>query len=176
MAEGAREPRDDARIRELRQEVERAARRVCSPSLADDVDDIVQLAMIKLLRILDAQPDKRVTAAYLKRVAYTVMIDEIRRRRADRELPAEGDVIQRARDQSPGPSRLAVSQRIQRAIQDCVSRLVEARQIAVTGWLLGQTVPETARQVGWTTKKTEVLTYRGVRQLRACLNSKGVEP
>jgi RNA polymerase sigma-70 factor (ECF subfamily) len=38
------------------------------------------------------------------------------------------------------------------------------------------TVPEAARILGWTLKRTENLVYRGLADLRACLAAKGQTP
>ncbi len=145
--------------------------------MSDHFEDIVQLATMKVLRILREGEGNRVLAAsYLKRVAYTVAIDELRRRKMDREIPMDADLERRAVDVAPGPDRAADASVTQRALAACMARLNEARRIAVTAYLQGHTVPETARLSGWSGKRTENLVYRGLQQLRECLRAKGVTP
>ncbi len=152
----------------------RAVRRVCPPALSDEAEDIVQLSMIKVMRVLDKDPDRDLRPSYLKRVAYSVVVDELRRRRLDRYATLEdADVFG---DDGPGPLRVTAARTTLESVRECLAGLVENRRLAVTCWLLGHSARETGEMMGWTTKKAEVLTYRGVAQLRACLTAKGIEP
>src|SRR5687767_8668045 len=65
----------------LRRDLERAVRRVCPRSLAEEAEDLVQEAFIRLLRARKFDSKDAVSAAYLKKVAYSAVVDEIRRRR-----------------------------------------------------------------------------------------------
>ena len=64
----------------------------------------------------------------------------------------------------------------QAAIEDCLSRQIDARRRAVTLHLLGHTVGEIASYLECNAKKAENLVYRGIKQLRDCLTAKGVHP
>ena len=75
-----------------------------------------------------------------------------------------------------GPDREAASSEIARGIQDCLTRLGRPRRLAVTLYLEGCAVPEAARTLHWSVKKTENLVYRGLADLRGCLAEKGLEP
>jgi RNA polymerase sigma-70 factor (ECF subfamily) len=51
---------------------------------------------------------------------------------------------------------------------------VPPRRHAVTLSLQGHSVPEIGRLLGWTGKKAENLVYRGMADLRECLEGKGI--
>ena len=160
--------------------VKKAVARVCPLWLADRRDDLVQTAMIRVMRIIEQERAKgegnpSLPASYLKRVAYTVTIDEIRRLRARPETTS-ADASDAASGQGVDPEDGALATEIARAIRGCLRRLVEARRHAVTLYLLGHSVPESARMLEWTPKKTENSVYRGLADLRRCLADKGVSP
>jgi len=160
---------------ELRATLQRAVRRICPRWLADRSEDLVQMAA---LRVLEARPpgegNDRVAASYLYKVAYTTLIDEIRRLRRRPESPLD-EAGPRAVGE-PGPDRALAGREAGRAIEACLAGLVEPRRLAVTLYLQGHTIPQAARLLGWGVKKTENLVYRGLADLRGCLNDKGVVP
>lgn len=169
-----------AEVQRVFEGVKKAVARVCPPWLSDRRDDLVQTAMIRVMRITEQERQKgegnpSLPASYLKRVAYTVTIDEIRRLRARPETTSAD-----ASDAAPGsgvdPEGGALGTEIAHAIRGCLRRLVEARRHAVTLYLLGHSVPESARMLEWTPKKTENSVYRGLADLRRCLTAKGVSP
>ena len=69
----------------------KAVYRVCPRWMADRADDLVQVA---LMRVMEIQRKKEGTAEfspfYLKKAAYSAMIDEIRRLRRRQEVSMEG--------------------------------------------------------------------------------------
>ena len=168
----------DEGLARLRRDLERAVSRVCPPSLADRRDDLVQTAMIRVVELQRREPDKnRLTPAYLYRVAYTALIDEMRSQDRRREVAFEEVEAQPLQPVAPGdPERSARSSQIGRALRDCLQRLVQDRRLAVTLYLQGHTIPEAAELLAWDGKRTENLVYRGLSGLRACLATKGIEP
>jgi len=169
----------DEAVAEMRSTLQRAVRRVCPRWLADRSEDLVQMAAI---RVLEARPSSEgnpgVAASYLYRVAYTTLIDEIRRLRRRPEVPLgdeEGD-SRPAGAVASGPEQAYAAKQIGGAIQDCLQRLFRDRRLAVTLHLQGHTVPQAAALLGWTTKRTENLVYRGLADLRRCLGGKGIVP
>jgi len=96
-----------------------------------------------------------------------VVIDEIRRRSARtsqvRTLEAQPPAS------APGPD-LAVE------IRDCIERLPDSRQLPVILHLQGFRNVEVGRACRSTEKAAENLVYRGLEQLRRCLEDKGVAP
>ena len=63
-----------------------------------------------------------------------------------------------------------------RAIEGCLAGRAEPRRLAVTLHLQAHSVPEAAALLGWEEKRTENLVYRGMAELRRCLEGRGVTP
>jgi len=160
----------------LAADLARAVARVCPRWLSDGRDDLVQVA---LLRVMDVRrrSGAELNAGYLRRVAWSALVDEIRARRRRREvaLPEEADLAPPA-SREASPEEQAATREIGRGIGDCLSRLSEGRRLAVTLHLQGHTVPESAGVLGWSVKRTENLVYRGLAELRDCLSAKGLKP
>ena len=74
------------------------------------------------------------------------------------------------------PARRAEALHVDRSIRECLAGLSAPRRRAVSLHLLGHTLAETGRSLGWTSKKAEHLVYRGLADLRTCLEGKGVRP
>lgn len=167
-----------ADLEEVRRHLVAAMRRVCPPSIADEAEDLVQRALIKLMKSQTKSEENRtVSASYLWRVAYTAVIDEIRRRDRRREVSLiENSAVAIPIASQPDPEREAASRGIGDAIRDCLQRIVEARRRAVTLHLVGHTVPEIARLLNQRPKQTDNLVYRGMADLRRCLSGKGITP
>jgi RNA polymerase sigma-70 factor (ECF subfamily) len=145
-----------------------AVRRVCPPALANDAEDIVQEATLKILRL---QNPSAFTHAYLKRVAHSVIVDELRKRqrRPSIESDVGGDADQ-VLDTAPADQFTDTGQ----LIEACLREQLEGRRRAVTLHLLGHTVSEIARLLDCGAKKAENWVYRGMQQLRECLTLKGI--
>lgn len=167
-----------AAIEGLREGLDAAVGKVCPPALAAHRDDLVQAAWIKVVR-LGAKNEGKTTfsASYLRRAAYSALIDEIRRHRRRREEPLEGDMaITEPTHGAPSPERRAFGGELGQAIVGCLDRLVRPRRLAVVLHLQGHSVPEIASRLGWVPKRAENLVYRGLKNLRGCLMAKGLEP
>jgi RNA polymerase sigma-70 factor (ECF subfamily) len=152
---------------------------VCPSWPAARRDDLVQSAVMRVMHVLDrsnaaGEGDPGLTPSYLYRVAHSTLVDELRRIRRQRETPLEDDAVESMPVAQEDPERLAVSREIGRGIQNCLTRLKRERRLAVTLYLQGHTVPESARLLDWSPKRTENLVYRGLADLRACLASKGL--
>jgi RNA polymerase sigma-70 factor (ECF subfamily) len=161
---------------ELRAVLERALARACPSSLAGEREDLAQRAMVRLLELQARRGEEAVTAAsYVWRTAYSVVIDELRRRRRDRAVPLDDD----APDEVPAsrtPEDDRATREAGRALRGCLATLAEPRRIAVMLHLQGHVRSQGAALVGWPVKRFENLVYRGLAELRLCLESKGVKP
>jgi RNA polymerase sigma-70 factor (ECF subfamily) len=73
----------------------------------------------------------------------------------------------------PDPERHASFGELGAAIRDCLAAIKRERRLAVMLHLQEHQVPETARILGWSVKRTENLVYRGLANLRDCLRGKG---
>ena len=164
---------DDAVLNEVRQRLERAVAKICPRSIASQREDLVQEALLRVVRLKDKTEE--MSHAYLKRVAYSVLVDEIRRRRVRPEVLLEDDEPEEPAN-APGPERETWGRQIGEALRLCLSKLREPRRRPVTLQLLGYKVPQIAEQLDWSRKKTENAVYRGLGDLRRCLSSQGVQP
>lgn len=165
-------------LEELRGQLERLVDRVCPPWLASRRDDIVQTALIRVAQIAErSEGNATFAASYLWRVAYSVTVDEIRQLRRRQETSLEEASVAEVPDRAPrDPEARMVGRQIGAAIRDCVGRLSASRRAAVTLYLLGHSVPEIGRLLGWPPKRAENLVYRGVADVRRCLTDKGFQP
>lgn len=167
---------------ELRSVLLRAVRRACPRWLADRSEDLAQAAVIRVLEVQRLREGTEpVPASYLYKVAYTTLIDEIRRLRRRPEVPleeSEGDagLAEPAGARARDPEASLAGAEVGRAIEGCLAGLTEPRRLAVTLHLQGHSVPEAAALLGWDDKRTENLVYRGMAELRRCLEGKGVTP
>jgi len=166
--------RSEAEHERLRRRLEAAVRAVCPAAMRDHQDDIVQVAMMAVLRQKRGDGDP-IPATYLRKAAFTAMIDEMRRLRGDRQQPLD-DAEELGVDAGAGPERRSMSREISAAIRSCLERLAAPRRAAVALRLLDNNVPEIARRMGWKRKQAENLVFRGMGDLRDCLREKGVEP
>jgi len=161
----------------LRKKLEAAVRSVCPYWMHDQHQDIVQVAMIAVLKHRDSQPGRHFPLAYLRKAAYTAMIDEIRRRRRRGEVPLEAasDEVDLVEGRA-NPERRCSAGEIAEAVRSCLQRLASPRRAAVTLHLLGYRVPEIAEKMSWKPKQADNLVYRGMDDLRRCLVHRGLEP
>ena len=165
-------------IERLRGHLIASVRRSCPGWLAAQADDIVQAALIKLVDIHGKRGGNAVLSpSYVKRAAFTATMDEIRRCLGRREVQQdEGEPFERLPSGAPHPESALAASEIAAGIHDCLNGLVVTRRLAVVSYLQGYSVPEAAMFLGWSGKKVEHLVLRGLRDLRACLTSKGLAP
>lgn len=161
---------------ELRRALERAVAGVCRGRFVGWRHDLVQTAMLKVLEIERRREGNRpFPASYLWKVAYSALIDEVRRRRRRKEepLPEDAEAVASVR---PDPERLAAGHDVEAAVRHCLVNLVHPRRLAVALYLQGHSIREAAAVLGWGRKRVENLVYRGLDDLRRCLQAKGIEP
>jgi RNA polymerase sigma factor (sigma-70 family) len=158
----------------LRRDLVRAVRKVCPRSLAEDAEDLVQESFIRLLRARKLDGASNLSATYLKKVAYSAVIDEIRRRRRQVAAVAGADIDIEA---APDETRSTIPDTaLGKAMEVCMQRLQDYRRQALTLHLLGYSGPEVARMLECNSKRAENLTLRGLAQLRECLHGMGLSP
>ena len=163
----------------LRVRLVRAVRKVCPAWLAEQSDDLVQEALLSLMRRQQRQNPSEENGAlsqsYLMRTAYSKVVDEIRRRRVRREVPMEEDEGEEPSlpDPDHGPDLELRRRQLGQAIQICLETLIRPRRLAVTLYLRGLRAKEVARLLGWDKKRTENLIFRGRQDLQDCLVEKG---
>ncbi len=162
----------------IRRALMKAVGSACPGWLANQREDIVQVAMTKVVRLVeDGKTADELGAAYLGRLGYCAVIDEVRRQRRRRAMAVvEENVDERVATEAPGPEARAHGRRLGQAIRDCMSALARSRRIAVGLYLEGRGATEISRMLGWKRKQADNLVYRGLADVRQCLQKKGVEP
>jgi RNA polymerase sigma-70 factor (ECF subfamily) len=174
---GPAEPAAD--YSELRTELVRAVRSLCPRWLTSRAEDLVQVALLRIFELRQrSEQERELSSFYLKRVAYSALVDEIRRLERRRESPLEtddGEPLPFA-SESPGPEEVQEGRETGQGIRDCLQTLLRSRQLAVTLYLQDVSVVDAARILGWELKHTRNLVYRGLGDLRRCLTAKGFHP
>lgn len=164
---------DDAR---LRRSLHAEVARYCPPALRDRLDDIVQHAWMRLEAAGRRDARNRAPGTSLiKRVAFCAVMDENRRLTRRREVPIDAGIEQAATG-ATGPARAAQAAEIRHALRDCLAGMIRNRRLAATLYLQGHSAPAAGRLLGWSTAKAESLVFRGLADLRRCLEGKGVTP
>jgi len=169
--------RDD-RIDDLTRRVVAAVRRNCPPWLGTQTEDIAQNVLLKLVKYREKHDGKPTfSSVYVEKAASGAVVDEIRRVCRRREgAMSDPEESERMESGAPGPERDSSSREIGLGIVDCLNRLIEPRRVAVTLYLNGCTVPEASGRLRWSLRRTESLVYRGLADLRRCLERKGLRP
>ena len=158
--------------------VTRAVDRLCPLWLRADRDDIVQNTLLRLHQSAASSEGKApLAASYIWKTAYTVMIDEIRRRgrRPEVALDDTDSALTLVR-QEPSPEEATAGRQLGMAIRECLKGIVSSRRAAVVLYLQGHTLREIAALLDSSEKKVENQAYRGLAELRSCLKAKGLRP
>jgi RNA polymerase sigma factor (sigma-70 family) len=173
-AASSESPFGEERYGELRARLVQAVGRVCPAWLADDREDIVQNAMTRLM-LSESGGDTAYSATYLRKVAYSHVVDEIRRRRRRKESALESveEASSPLASPQPDPEDASVGAELGQAIRECLGELVPPRRQAVTLWLLGYAHKEIAERMDWNRKRAENLVTRGRENLREGLAKRG---
>ena len=162
-------------VERLRQAVRRAVARYCPAALAGVREDVAQSALASILDIWRRHEERSPPeASYVLRVAYTAILKELRRlqHRAEVPLEATAEVARNSGDPG-GPEQELVSKQTGQAIRDCLRGLAEPRRAAVVLYLHGFSLEHAARALETSAKVTDNNRYRGLRDLRVCLERKG---
>lgn len=150
----------------LRQRLERAVDRCCPTELRADRDDLVQTALIKAHQALER--DQSINSAWLTRIAYTTMIDALRRRRDTL------DDVHALASPAPDPERRTHLRRMADALRHCMGHLHDVRRRAVLLFLAGHSAAESASLLGLTRRAAENAIFRGRNDLRQCLAKRDI--
>lgn len=163
---------------ELHGRLQKAVAAVCPLWLSDQRDDLVQIAMLRVMDLQKRSEGKReFSSSYLWKVAHSALIDEIRRHRRRQEIAIDDATpVDLPAIDSATPEETARSREVSEGIRECLGEMVPTRREAVALKLQGHSVPQAAKILGWTAKKTENLVYRGLKDLQECLSSKGLKP
>lgn len=159
----------------LRDALVKAVARVCPSWLRDQREDMVQVGMMRVYDVVRrSETPKELSPFYLKKVAHSAMVDEIRRTTRRQETPLEELEIEQ-RTAEPDPERHVAGRETMTAVRGCLQDLLPGRRAAVTLFIQGHQVGQIAELLSWGTKQAKNFLYRGLDDLRKCLAMKGVK-
>ncbi|MEM7049735.1 MAG: RNA polymerase sigma factor [Acidobacteriota bacterium] len=163
---------DQAKLERLRKNLLQTVHRLLGSRHRQMAEDIVQEALTRVLEKLG--PDGLVEASpgLLYKTAYHVFIDD--RRRSGRVQFHGLDMIAAPPLQSPGQERRLSDQRFSGMVVSCLKLLASARRQAVFLKVLGFSAKDSARILGRTARQIRNHIFRGITNLRSCLDEKGV--
>ena len=146
----------------------------------DDVDALLQEVRIRLWR---SQPRSEliavIGASYMYRTAMTAALTVIRRRRmktSGADTPLSEYTESSANATVETPEQRFAAEEVASEVERAVSSLPSSRAAVVRLYLSGYSREEIAELFGWTEGKTRNLLYRGLADLRAALNERGIGP
>lgn len=159
---------------DLRRRLTLAVRRAVPGWLADQTDDLVQSCAERIVR---GYTGAQLNTSFLYRVAHSVVVDEIRRRRRRPEVELdEGGPDHLEHGGDPGPEGLLQGQELGQQVMSCLAELSPDRRRVVTLYLVGHPSAEIATLLGLEKRQTENLVSRGMKDLREALARQGVTP
>jgi RNA polymerase sigma-70 factor (ECF subfamily) len=165
-----------AQLESIRKALSVAVARSCPSWLLQEREDLVQTALLKLVTLLEGGGSYGVlNATYLWKTAYSVTLDEIRRARWRFEGPAlDGPARDELSDTGPDPEKSVVVRERCLHVRACLKALDDSRRRAVLMRLGGYSHEETAQRLDMTMKQVANFVHRGMKDLRQCLEAKGV--
>lgn len=154
---------------------------ICPAWLGEQREDLAQKAMLRILEwVKRSKTHQELTQVFLYRVAQSVVVDEVRAARREknkhREHTQRTVVSQSGAVEAPidTPER-ATEKGIQiDHIRTCMRSLSNDKRMALTLMLQGYSQKEAAQMLNWKPKKVENHSLRGKAELRACLRARGV--
>lgn len=149
-----------------------AARRVCPSLSADDLDEVVQRAQLRLQSVLESGSRIENLPAFLYRMGTRIALDLLRELERRRRHEQGGSWVTEA-PLDPEQERLGLA--LAEAIEASLATLVSRRAEVVRLHLLGYTPDEIAGCLGLSWLNTRNLLYRGLRQLKAQLRVRGFD-
>lgn len=158
--------------------------RVCPKDLGLQYDEIEQDARLRLWRTLESEREINDPASYLYRVAATATLDAIRRvkRKREEQIIADDEPEEETStahvlvtDPARAPDQEAERRQLVSKVKEAMARLPDNRRTAVSLHLEGLTTQEIANLVGWSEPKARNLVYRGLNDVRQCLQEAGIE-
>jgi RNA polymerase sigma-70 factor (ECF subfamily) len=163
--------------------VTRFARLVRSVAVAHglfetDLDEVVQDVRIRLWRARDAERISDTSSSYVYHTARSAALDLVRRRRISRAVPVgvDGSALERVAEPTARPDRAAEEAELAEVVFQEVGALIDSRRVPVRMHLLGYEAHEIAVRLGWSGAKTRNLLSRGMADLRARLDARGIGP
>lgn len=135
-----------------------------------DIDEVLQDVRIRLWRALSTgKKIAEAPASYVYRTAVSAALDLIRRRKARREEELDRSTHRLSSGPTERPDREVEGVEVVEELDRAITRLGDSRRLVVLLHLAGYHRHEIADLLGWTEAKTRNLLYRGLSDLRHCL-------
>jgi len=138
-----------------------------------DPEDIIQEIRIRLWKRLGGEKKVANPSSYIKKVVGSVLIDQLRKSRAEERLLRQA--MQKNLEEEKPPADREAEEFLRRTIEEAVDSLIESRRQVVKLFLLNLTAEEISSALRWSHDKTRNLLYRGLSDLRIALKKRGVK-
>jgi RNA polymerase sigma factor (sigma-70 family) len=138
-----------------------------------DPEDIIQEVRIRLWKRFGNEKKVANPSSYIKKVVGSVLIDQLRKSRAEDRLLRQA--MQKNLEEQKPPADREAEESLRRTLEDAVDSLIESRRKVVKLFLLNLTVEEISSALRWSHDKTRNLLYRGLSDLRIALKKRGVD-
>jgi len=138
-------------------------------------DDLLQEIHIRVWKALrDDHRDIRYFNAYLRKIVYSVFINEINRVNKENRLLERGGPCLSVYQGGGGGDGAAMVESMQSFVEESLEGLKPPRQAVVKLRLQGLTLAEIARLNRWSYRKTCNIFYRGLKDIKRKLGEKGI--
>lgn len=160
-------------IRDLSSHLDSTLTSLGYPRHGLDRDDLLQEIRIRIWKSLrDNERHIQYFNAYLRKVVYSVFINEIQRVRRENELLQRSRTCLSADDDGGGDGGEDAA--LKNVLAESIDDLKESKQRVVKLRLEGFTLSEIARLNRWPYRKTCSIFYRGLKDLKRKLGERGV--
>jgi RNA polymerase sigma factor (sigma-70 family) len=151
---------------------------------SEDVAEVVQEVRVRVWR---ARPESETIASlgtsYIYRTAMSAALEVVRRKRGSGPVTTLADTQDERSEVVPagavesdarGPEQSLVRSELAHALSQALLELPDRRRTAVRLHLVGYSRDEIARMTGWSEAVARNLIYRGLAELRAGLERRGI--
>ncbi|MBN1222733.1 MAG: sigma-70 family RNA polymerase sigma factor [Candidatus Aminicenantes bacterium] len=149
-----------------------------------DIEDIEQEVKFKIWMLLKKGKKVENLPSYIKRVAYTATVDELRKMKKQNpasEIETHNSLYSMSRLKELGnaaesPELLLESKETRGFLEDLIDSLRQSRKQVLRLYLMGMSVEEICEFFDWDKTKVRHLLYRGIEDMREKMKSLNVEP
>lgn len=144
-----------------------------------NLEDIEQEVKVKIWKFLKKGKKVDNFPSYIKRVAYTATIDELRKMRKQNPISEKiifkniysMDRIKEIRNPEDTPGSLMEEKEIRESLKALIDSLGENRKQVLRLYLVGMSIEEICEFFNWDKTKVRHLLYRGIDDLKEIMKS-----
>ncbi len=144
------------------------------PAYSPQGDDLLQEINVRIWKALEGRPEKKIfLGAYVKRVVFSVFINEVKRANQERsQLCRSGrQLCGQVEEASP---RQGSKDDLKEIVVESLSSLSPAEGRVLRLRLEGFSFVEIAKLMAWPVRRTHFAYYRGIREIKKILARRGV--